>query len=996
MKRLVVLFTLLIAPFWLLAQETFPTNGVKEKDVLYHAFTNATIVNYKDTLKKVTLLIRKGKIEQVGNNVSLPKGCVVHDLEGKYIYPSFIDPYSTYGIPKLEKKKYDGPQFISDKKGPYSWNEALKPEVNAAELFTPDDKTAKELRKIGFGAVSALQNDGIARGTSALVLLGGGNENELIIKGNSAAHYSFRKGVSKQDYPSSLMGAIALLRQAYLDADWYAKNTKKKEVNLSIEAWNRNQSIPQIFEVKDFLEVLRADKVGDEFNVQYIIKGGGDEYKRVEEIKATNAALIVPLAFPKPFDITGPYEALYIDLADMKHWELAPGNAFFLNKENVPFAFTTDGLELKSFFKNLQKAIKYGLPQEEALKALTLSPAKILGVDNEIGSIKAGMRANFIITSKPVFDEKCTIHENWIDGKPYFINDINRPNLSGKYDLTIAKKVYELQITDEAEEIKAKIVVTGEDKLKVTISVTRQNVSLSFAPDTTIKSSILLSGLIDGKSMSGKGQLTDGTWTNWKATYKGELENGEKPDSAKTEQATEEISVGEIWYPFSPYGSSKQLKIEDVLIQNATVWTNEKEGILENTDVLIIGGKIEAVGKGLTPPKKGNVIDAKGKHVTSGIIDEHSHIAISKGVNESGQSSSAEVSISDVVNSEDVNLYRQLAGGVVAAQLLHGSANPIGGQSGLIKFRWGKSPEEMKIKGADGFIKFALGENVKQSNWGDDQTKRFPQTRMGVEQVFYDHFVQAKEYKAEQASISDKMLNYPRKDLEMDALVEILDKKRFITCHSYVQSEINMLMHVGDSMGFTINTFTHILEGYKVADKMKEHSAGGSTFSDWWAYKFEVNDAIPYNAAMLNKAGVVTAINSDDAEMGRRLNQEAAKAVKYGGASEEDAWKMVTLNPAKLLHLDNRMGSIKKGKDADVVIWSDNPLSVYAKAEKTYVDGVCYFDIERDKQLREEVKNERNRLIQKMIKAKEAGEETQKPEKKEEKLYHCDTMLDEY
>ena len=230
----------------------------------------------------------------------------------------------------------------------------------------------------------------------------------------------------------------------------------------------------------------------------------------------------------------------------------------------------------------------------------------------------------------------------------------------------------------------------------------------------------------------------------------------------------------------------------------------------------------------------------------------------------------------------------------------------------------------------------------------------------------------------------------PREDLELNALVEILKSERFVTCHSYVQSEINMLMHVADSMDFNINTFTHILEGYKVAENMKNHGAGGSSFSDWWAYKFEVNDAIPYNATLLNNAGVVTAINSDDAEMGRRLNQEAAKAVKYGGTTEEDAWKMVTFNPAKLLHLDDRMGSIKVGKDADIVIWSDNPLSIYAKAEQTYVDGICLFDLQRDLKLRDQNLRERIRIIQKMM--NEKNEKKRKPKKEKEKLYHCDTL----
>jgi imidazolonepropionase-like amidohydrolase len=372
-------------------------------------------------------------------------------------------------------------------------------------------------------------------------------------------------------------------------------------------------------------------------------------------------------------------------------------------------------------------------------------------------------------------------------------------------------------------------------------------------------------------------------------------------------------------------------------------------------------------------------------------------------VNESGQSITAEVSIGDVVKSDDINIYRQLSGGVTAAQLLHGSANPIGGQSALIKLKWGHTPEEMVIPNAPKFIKFALGENVKQANWGDDNSVRFPQTRMGVEQVFYDGFERARKYQADKInwlSLSEKKraqsgFQAPRFDLELEVLSEILKSERFITCHSYVQSEINMLMHVADSMGFKINTFTHILEGYKVADKMKKHGVGASTFADWWAYKFEVNDAIPYNAAILNQQGIVTAINSDDAEMGRRLNQEAAKTVKYGGVSEIDAWKMVTLNPAKLLHLDSKMGSLKIGKDADIVIWSTNPLSIEAKVEKTIIDGEILFDAERDLTLRTRNASEKARIISKMLISNEKGEPTKTFEKKKRKEFHCNTIGEE-
>ena len=398
---------------------------------------------------------------------------------------------------------------------------------------------------------------------------------------------------------------------------------------------------------------------------------------------------------------------------------------------------------------------------------------------------------------------------------------------------------------------------------------------------------------------------------------------------------------------------------------------------------LLKNGKIAAVGKDLKD-SGAKVVDATGKHLTSGIIDEHSHIAAAS-INEGGHNSSAEVSIEDVINPDDKAIYENLAGGVTSMQILHGSANPIGGRSAIIKLKWGESAKNIINKNAPKFIKFALGENVKQSNW--ESFSRFPQTRMGVEQLYVDYFTRAKEYDALKKSGQPY-----RKDIEMDVLVEIINKERFISCHSYVQSEINMLMKVAEQFNFNINTFTHILEGYKLADKMKEHGVGGSTFSDWWAYKFEVNDAIPYNAAIMHNAGVVTAINSDDGEMSRRLNQEAAKSVKYGGVSEEDAWKFVTLNPAKLLHIDDRVGSLKVGKDADVVLWTGHPMSVYSKAERTMIEGVTYFDLETDAKMRASVKKEKNELITMMLQDKNKGLKTQPVKKKDKRQFDCESI----
>lgn len=1001
----IIFFCLLFSIFPSLAQETFPVNGTRENNKLYYAFTNATVfTDYRTRIDSATLLIKEGKVEAVGKGVKIPQGAVVTDLKGKFIYPSLIDIYTSYGMPEVKKEKREyRPQMETATKGAYSWNQALKPEFNASAAFTADAKKAEELRKNGFGAVMTFQQDGIARGTSAVVLLGETKENKLLLKEKAAACYSFKKGSSTQDYPSSLMGAIALLRQTYLDGKWYSSlsfGEGRGEVNLSLQAWNEIQNLPQIFETEDVLTALRADKLGDEFGKQYIIKGSGTEYRRMEEIKATNASFILPLDFPEPFDVEDPYDALIVNLDDMKHWEMAPMNPAAFEKNNIVFAITSNGIKEQSkFWKNLRRAIEYGLSETQALNALTYTPAKMVGMESVIGSLKPAMKANFIITSTSLFDKKNIILENWIDGIAYSINPLDAQDIRGIYDLKIAGTGdYKLHIEGEERKPSAKVFYSDTVSLQGDISLERKNITLSFPFQKGKTEFIRMTGTVGEKELHGKCQLPSGAWADWNAVYKEAFIEKPKKDSAENNAK----EVGKLIYPFTAFGWSEQPKPETVLFKNATVWTNESEGKSENTDVLISSGKISKVGKNIAAPAGAKTIDATGKHLTPGIIDEHSHIAISRGVNEGTQASSAEVRIGDVINSEDINIYRQLAGGVTAAQLLHGSANPIGGQSALIKLRWGLAPEKMKIENADGFIKFALGENVKQSNWGDQSTLRFPQTRMGVEQVYYDAFINAKNYRnlfSDYNKLSSKQKSLtpaPRVDLDLETLAEILESKRFITCHSYVQSEINMLMHVADSMGFKVNTFTHILEGYKVADKMKAHGVGGSTFSDWWAYKYEVAEAIPYNAAMLNKQGVITAINSDDAEMGRRLNQEAAKAVKYGGVSEEDALKMVTLNPTKLLHLDKRMGSIKEGKDADIVLWSEHPLSVYARAEKTFVDGICYYDSERDLQLREELTKERARLIQKMIAAKKRGEGARKPEKKEEKLYHCDTIEEDY
>ncbi len=993
MKKLLISLTVICGCFTSYAQEYFPKNdGVKTTETNYTVFKNATIHTNPDSeIKNGTLVIQKGKIIEVGNSVPIPENSIVIDLKGKHIYASFIDPFTNFGIKK--PKKQGGsifspgaqPQWKASREGHY-WNDHIRPETNALTHFKYDDKKATEYIKEGFGVVNTHMPDGIIRGTGLLVALNNeGTKGERLISDQSAQFLSFTKSnASKQVYPTSLMGAMALLRQVYHDATWYnSGNADNKD--LSLEAIRRNKSLLQIFEAGSRIHGFRADKIGDQFGIQYTLVGGGDEYARIDKVKATNAHYIIPLDFPDAYDVTDPYATSLVSLGDMRHWNQAPTNPSMLAKNGVSFSLTTHKLKkLADFNTRLLKAIEYGLDKKIALAALTTIPAKILGKSNLLGSIKKGAYANFLITKDELFVKENIIYENWVQGKKNVVNDMTITDINGTYALTVAGKTYDLSISGKPAKPKAEIKL-GETKLGTKINYKNNWVSITFtdADTTKTKYTRIVTALGDTPNFwSGKAILPNGSETTFTAKKKPK-DTSDKKEDKKPSDKKEKHEVLPITYPNIAYGSTQLPKSENIVFKNATVWTNESDGVLTETDVLVKNGKIAAVGKNLNAGNA-KVIDATGKHITAGIIDEHSHIATAA-VNEAGHNSTAEVTIEDVVAPDDINIYRNLAGGVTSIQILHGSANPIGGRSAIIKLKWGKSADGLIYSNSPKFIKFALGENVKQSNWGSNT--RFPQTRMGVEQVYTDYFNRAKEYEKRKKSGQPY-----RKDTEMETLVEILNGQRYISCHSYVQSEINMLMKVAEKFNFRINTFTHILEGYKVADKMAAHGVGGSTFSDWWAYKFEVNDAIPYNASIMHKQGVVTAINSDDPEMSRRLNQEAAKSIKYGGVSEEDALKFVTLNPAKLLHIDDRVGSIKVGKDADLVVWTDHPLSVYAKAEKTIIEGAIFFDLEKDKAMRKSIASEKNKLSTMMLKAKNNGLKTQPPKKKEQQHFECETI----
>ena len=975
MKRIFLSLLLLLTGAAAFAQETFPVNGVRDLRSGSYAFTNATIIQNASTkIEKATLVIKQGKIVAVGVGVEIPKDAVVVDCNGKYIYPSFVDPLTDYGAgtPKRTNAGFNfgAPgQFLSNKPGAYNWNQAVKPEINTVEAFTLDEAVAASYRNNGFGTVLTHVKDGIVRGTGAVVTLAGTNENNTILKSKAAQVFSFDKGTSTQSYPSSLMGSIALIRQTYLDAKWYATKPATEGVNLSLEAFNANAGLPQIFVADDKWSVLRADRIAKEFGTQYILRGADNGYQRIDELAKTKATFIIGVDFPAALDVEDPNDARFVSLADMKHWELAPTNPAAFEKAGIPFSITTAEMkDSKQFLANLRKAVQYGLSETKALEAITKTPATILGVYDQVGSLDAGKWANFIITTEPVFSSNSKIIENWIQGNKYEINPNEWNSYAGKYSLVVnnngATTTYAVEVK---KDLSASII--GTDTLTAKITIANAIVKMSFPEKKgRMAETIRLGGAVVGNSWSGLGLDAKGNKVSWTANFVGPLVTETKKPSDSVNNSVKLIS--KVTYPFAGLGNEAIPQQETIVIKNATVWTNEKDGKMANTDVLLKAGKIAKIGKDITEAGA-RVIDGTGKHLTPGIIDEHSHIA-AMSINEGAQSVTSEVRVGDNMNPEDINIYRQLSGGVTTSHILHGSANTIGGQTQLIKLRWGASDDGIKFAGADPFIKFALGENVKRTTavLGNN---RFPDTRMGVEEMLTDAFNRAADYqKALKANPNS------RRDLELEAISNIMNNKLFITCHSYVQTEITYAMRVIEKFknkgyDFKVNTFTHILEGYKVADKMKAHGASAATFSDWFNYKTEVQDATGYNAAIMQRVGVNTIINSDDAEMARRLNQEAGKIVKYGGVTEDEAFKMVTLNPAKALHIDNKVGSIKVGKDADVVLWTDNPLSIYAKSLYTIVDGTVFFDRTKDAEKSKAVATERAKLIQKMLGEKRAG-----------------------
>jgi len=1004
---------------------TKPEEGIRTKSHKYVAYTNLRIVvSSNKVIPNGMIVVKNGNIESISESNIVPKGAIEISLFGKWAYPSFIEPYGIQkGVSSRGSYRNAPTKDKPSVAGTRHWNEAIYPENRMIdELPTSfDSKFAKEWQEIGVGTVLMASNDKMMRGTGVVVLPNATTTKDLILSENFGQFIAFDKGSSTTPYPSSLMGGIALLRQAFYDADWYRKASEvqknspaivmERNVSLQALAESLEKKTPFIFDTQNELNLFRSEKIAKEFSLPAMYVGSGLEYRRLEDVKKIQPTLLLPVNFPPVPDVTSLASRTDISYGTLRYWYFAPFNPFLLDSAGIKFCFTSYSLKnKKDYLPNIRKAIAHGLPESVALDALTIRPAKLLQIDKHVGTLEAGKIANFFIASGNIFSDTTEIERSIVQGQEStFIKD-GIQDIRGYWTLKAENSSFPMLQID----------ITGK-KDAPTISVKALGISLpstikhsDFGTYFTIVTDTLgYEGVTRFESKNfakypnGNAETGDGNSFKWVCTFDSaysEKKNVKTPELQKIEIA--------LLTPEEPFGFEKVPTKKSVLFKNATIWTCDNDGILKNTDLHIYDGKIVGIGKGISYSKPNSsvvsnsaidtIIDCTNFVITPGIIDEHSHIAISQGVNEGTHSITTEVRIGDVVNPDDVNIYRQLAGGVTSSHLLHGSANSMGGQLQYIKLRWGANADGLRFTEAPGTVKFALGENVKQSNWGDNNVTRYPQTRMGVEEIMRDGFTAALEYEAvmkgyDTASAAVKSSKLPpRRDIQLDALLEIVKGIRKIHCHSYVQSEILMLMRLCEEYGFKVQTFTHILEGYKLASEMAKHGVGASTFADWWAYKFEVFDAIPENAGIMNEQNVLVSINSDDAEMARRLNHEAAKSVKYGDVTEIDALKFITINPAKQMLVEKQTGSIAVGKDADIVIWNGNPLSNYSKVLQTYVDGTLMFDIFYDQQLKNRDTAIRQFLEQKAMSSLKKGEQTSKKNTRiPPREYDCEDVEDE-
>jgi imidazolonepropionase-like amidohydrolase len=1012
-------------------------NGMRSATPTRHILHGGTLhISPTETINaenQPVIFIENGQITSVIENTQFSEiitdGYQVHTLDPEtHIYAGFIDPYI----------EVDPPEIPDNAVGTH-WNALVTPQQDALNIGLPAD-AAKNLRKMGFTAAMIAPADGIFRGWSAIVSAAEEFPDPSMgtpptYKAHAGQMMGFDRGAwPDRAYPNSHMGVVALMRQTFIDAQHRAL-TDHTDTSCLDQINPKHTTL--FYETNQELEALLADNIAGEFDQKnLVIIDNGTAHRRLAAFKELGYPVIVPLTFPKTPEVFSVGAADTVDLATLQHHERAPANARWLLNSGLTVALTTSKLrDGEKFWDNLHTAIEKGLPESDALAMLTTNPAKIIGLHHQ-GTVAKNQIANLVIASGNLFDPdaKAQIIDLFIDGRPHHINDPTNTRFDGSWTIDLVGIPFQLTMDIDGKKITIS-TGSGDDDENATENKARKvNIDhnqISFITDdpnndtTVITGTLSPDGIIRGSGLNPAQQPFQ-----WTATKNPPTED--EADDTDTEEVAEDDSDSDADLlpdlpdsPFGPFAYDSTPEQRTVLLTNATVWTQSDAGILNDAWVLINDGKIAKIGSGPAPRVAADqYIDAKGMHITPGLIDAHSHTGLFRfGVNESGQAVTAEVRIADALDPGYPGFYRELAGGLTTANLLHGSANPIGGQSQTIKLRWNAAkPSDMFFAGAKPGIKFALGENVKQSNWGDRNTTRYPQTRMGVETLIRDRFTKAREYikakaqfKVESRDLVMQMkqvmkdsqvsenrvegdapnnaieriykhqqqflIDHPR-DLELETLAEILAGDRLVHSHSYRQDEILMLCRIAEEFDFKIGTFQHGLETYKVAEIVKEHAIGASIFSDWWAYKVEVQDAIPFAGPINHEVGLLTSYNSDSDDVARRMHVEAGKALKYAKLSgiemsEQDALNFVTLNPAIQLGIDDRVGSLEVGKDADLVVWTGHPLSSLSRPEMTFIDGRLMFSRELDQHHREKNAAERQRLIQSIL-------SDGKPDKKEE------------
>ncbi|TVQ66073.1 MAG: hypothetical protein EA360_06745 [Balneolaceae bacterium] len=950
--------------------QTVPVEGMMENPPSVHAFTNATIVTEPGRIiRNGTLVIRKGVIEAVGRNVSVPADARIWDLDGKTIYPGFIDPYSEVG--------QQNPRVELDR-GTLSWNPQVRAHLTASAEYEEEGDGRADLRKNGFVAALSVPSLGLFKGSTSVFSLGDEAVSDRLVRDQVAQAASLtRSWAFGFGYPTSPIGAIALIRQTLYDAGWYAAaherfesnpaGLRRPEANAPLAALRHvvRDGMPLLFDVTSEEEILRALRIRDEFSVTPWLRGSGHEYKLLDVLSSERVPLILPLSLPATPDIKTPEDALNEDLADLRHWYLAPENAARVAASGLQFSFTTHGVDNSTHvLRNLREMVHAGLPQETALAALTTNPAALLGISRMYGTLERGKSAGFVVMDGDLFEDTSKILSVWIDGKYYRVQSEPSVDPKGSWEITSSGGWLDgdLNVRETRPGRLGGTFTHGDTEITLaTVSSEDQprRFRADFAGDELeLTGMVRLTASISENRMQGWAEVPGRERIQWSAVRTASVETEEREPR---ERRARDLQLADI-RPAMEYGREQQPEQpRHVLVRNATVWTMGSEGILENADLLVSDGKVAEVGESLRAPRGAVVINAEGRHVTPGLIDAHIHSGVN-GVNEIGNAIVPEVRMADVLDINNIWMYRQLAGGLTTAHVMHGSANPIGGQNVHVKMKWGALSHELVIDDAPGTVKFALGENPKRVG-----TDRYPETRMGVEQIIADRFQNARDYEARWNEWRATGTGLPpRRDLRMDALVGILNEELLVQSHSYRADEILMLMRLAEDFDFRIKAFHHGVEAFKVAPELAEHGAGAVVWSDWGAFKIEAYDNTTYNARLLHEAGVLTSLHSDNSQIASRMNWEAAKMVR-AGMSPEDAMSLITSTTAKLLGIDHRVGSLEPGKDGDFVIWSGDPLSTRTRAEQTWIEGRKYFDMDEDIVLQQAIARERELLIQRIM-----------------------------